>query len=140
MHVRVSASSWGDWDIAVDHPKRKERLAWLAKDFHAAAFRQADRVDEAHLHWQSADGLLHLGLLVVRFPHCRQLRDARAAVLKTGRSNFALPVLTVFRTVARDHDLLFVFSETPLHARVEALWKSLAEVTGGEAPCADPRP
>lgn len=140
MHIRLSAPSFGNWDIAVGNPERKERLAWLARDFHAPAFRQANRVDEAHLRWKSDDGLLHLGLLVLRFPHCRQLRDVRAAIVKTGRSNFALPVLTVFRTVARDHELLFAFSETPLHARVEALWKSLPEVLGGEAPCADPRP
>lgn len=140
MHARLAAPSFGSWDIAVDSPDRKERLAWLARDFRAPAFRRANRVDEAHLRWKAEDGFLHLGLLLVRFPHCRQLRDVRAALVKAGRSNFALPVLTRFRTEARDHELLFVFSETPLHARVEALWKVLPEVLGSEAPCADPRP
>jgi|GEM_PF-3084808 len=136
----LSAPSWNGWEFTVDGPKRKERLAWLAKDFAAPSFRNADRVDEAHLHRQTAQGPLHVGLLVVRFPRCKQLAGARAAIRKTGRANFALPVLTMFRTNARGHELVFVFSETPLHSRVDHLFKHLADVVGSEATCAEPGP
>jgi hypothetical protein len=136
----LSAPSWNGWEFTADGPKRKQRLAWLAKDFAAPSFRHADRVDEAHLHRQTAEGPLHVGLLVVRFPRCKQLADARAAIRKTGRSNFALPVLTMFRTNARGHELVFVFSETPLHSRVDLLFKHLADAVGTEATCAEPGP
>ena len=36
--------------IHVTNPEQNERLAWLAKDFGSRVFRQADRVNEAHLH------------------------------------------------------------------------------------------
>jgi hypothetical protein len=135
IHRRAAATSWSDWNITLDGPQRKARLAWLAKDFRAPAFRQADRVDEAHLFRRSSQDLLDLGLWVLHFPKCKQLKDVRAAMLKTGRSNFVLPVLTVFRTVARGRELIFVFSETPLHPTVDSLWKNLPEVVGGEMPC-----
>jgi hypothetical protein len=118
IHAALLPHTWNDWQVMANNPERKDRLAWLATDFGAKAFRQADRVDEAHLHAQTAAGLLHVGLLVAHFPRCGQLTEASSAVVKAGRSNFALPVLTMFRSKARGHSLLFLLSETHLQPHV----------------------
>lgn len=117
-------------------PAPKQRLAWLAKDFGSRAFIKADRLSEALLQRQMAGQPLHLELWLLHFPTCRALADARAAVKKVARSNFELPVLTVFRTRAREHDLVFLVSETPFHPHVQALFKNLGTVLGNETPCA----
>jgi hypothetical protein len=44
----------------------------------------------------------------------------------------------MFRTNARGHELVFVFSETPLHSRVELLFRNLTDVVDTEVPCAEP--
>jgi hypothetical protein len=137
IHASLSLRSWNDWRILVDNPERKDRLAWLAKDFGAHAFRQANRVDEAHLHAQTSAGLLHVGLLVAQFPTCRQLADAYGAVVKAGRSNFALPVLTMFRSKVRGHRLLFLFSETALQPQVSGLLERYESVLGADSRCTD---
>jgi hypothetical protein len=116
IHAWLSLPSWKDWHILVNNSEREERLAWLAKDFGARAFRQADRVDEAHVHAQTSAGLLHVGLLVANFPTCKQLAAAYGAVVKSGRSNFALPILTTFRAKTRGHSLLFAFFRNNLAA------------------------
>lgn len=51
--------------------------------------------------------------------------------------NFKLPVLTVFRTKARGHDLMFVLSETPLHSQVDVLFKNIDLVLGNDSACSD---
>ncbi len=137
IQASLSLRSWSDWQILVDNPARKNRLAWLAKDFRAQVFRQADRVDEAHVHVQTSSGLLHVGLLVARFPKCKQLAEAHRAVVKAGRSNFALPVLTVFRSKARGHSLLFLFSETTLQPQVGPLLERYDSLLGTDLRCAE---
>jgi hypothetical protein len=137
IHASLSLPSWKDWHILVNNPERKERLAWLAKDFGSRVFRQADRVDEAHVHVQTSAGLLHVGLLVANFPMCRQLAAAYGAVVKSGRSNFALPILTMFRAKTRGHSLLFVFSETTLQPQVGPLLDRYDSLLGIDMRCSD---
>lgn len=137
IHASLSLRSWNDWHILANNPERKERLAWLAKDFGAQVFRQADRVDEAHLHAQTSAGPLHVGLLVADFPKCKHLTAAYRAVIKAGRSNFALPVLTMFRSKARGHNLLFLFSETSLQPQVGPLLERYDSLLGTDMRCSD---
>jgi len=137
IFASLSLHSWNDWQILVDNPERKDRLAWLAKDFGAQAFRLAARVDEAHLHAQTSAGPLHVGLLVAEFPKCKQLTDAQRAVVKAGRSNFALPILTMFRSKARGHSLLFLFSETTLQPQVGPLLERYDSLLGTDLRCTD---
>jgi len=137
IFASLSLHSWNDWQILVDNPERKDRLAWLAKDFGAQAFRLAARVDEAHLHAQTSAGPLHVGLLVAEFPKCKQLTDAQRAVVKAGRSNFALPILTLFRSKARGHSLLFLFSETTLQPQVGPLLERYDSLLGADLRCTD---
>jgi len=137
IHALLALRSWNDWHVLVNNPERKDRLAWLAHDFGAQAFRQADRVDEAHLHAQTSAGLLHVGLLVVEFMKCKQLADAHRAVVKAGRSNFALPVLTMFRSKVRGHSLLFLFSETTLQPQVGLMLERYDSLLGTDLRCAD---
>lgn len=137
IHASLSLPSWKDWHILVNNSERKERLAWLAKEFGSRVFRQADRVDEAHLHTQTSAGLLHVGLLVAHFSTCRQLAAASSAVVKSGRSNFALPILTVFRSTMRGHSLLFVFSETTLQPQVGPLLDRYDSLMGTDMLCRD---
>jgi len=137
IHASLSPTSWKDWRILVNNSDRKERLAWLAKDFGSRVFRQADRVDEAHVHAQTPGGLLHVGLLVADFPTCRQLAAAYGAVVKSGRSSFALPSLTVFRSKMRGHSLLFVFSETTLQPQVGPLLDRYDSLLGTDMRCRD---
>jgi hypothetical protein len=113
---------------------RKERLAWLARDFHAPAFLRAERLDEASIMEQSPDAL-HVGILAVHFGDCRALADAKAKVERSGRQNFALPVLTLFRMRARDHSLVFVFSETPMLESVAAFLRDANVILGADRPC-----
>jgi hypothetical protein len=137
IFASLSLRSWNDWQILVDNAERKERLDWLAKDFGTRVFRLADRVDEAHLHAQTSAGPLHVGFLVARFPKCKQLTDAYSAVVKTGRSNFALPILTIFRSKARGHSLLFLFSETTQQPQVSRLLERYDSLLGAEIHCSD---
>ena len=137
IHASLSLRSWKDWDIWVNNPERKDRLAWLARDFGSRVFHQADRVDEAHLHTQTSAGFLHVGLLVVEFHKCKQLTAAYRAVTKAGRSNFALPVLTVFQSKARGHSLLFLFSETTLQPQIGPLLDRYDSLLGADMRCAD---
>jgi hypothetical protein len=137
IHTALLPHTWNDWQVMADNPERKDRLAWLAKDFGAKAFRQADHVDEAHLHAQTAAGLLHVGLLVAHFPRCKQLTEASRAVVKAGRSNFALPVLTMFHSKARGHSLLFLLSETPLHPQVVPLLDRYDSLLGSDLRCTE---
>jgi hypothetical protein len=134
---RLAGVAWTDWQVTADNPGRKQRLAWLAKDFAAPAFKRADRLDEAVLLPKTGSGPPHVGLMVVHFAKCRQLAGARKRVLKTGRHNFALPVLTVFRMRAQGHRLIFVLSETPLRPEVDGLFKDLDQILGPESACSD---
>lgn len=131
----LSLVSPDSWQLMVDSAKRKERLAWLARDFGTAAFSRAERVDEAVLQTRTPEGALHLGLLVIHFRECKHLAAARAGVTKAGRLNLRLPVLTLFRTKAKGHDMIMVLSETPLHPQVDGLFKSLDGVLGIDLPC-----
>ena len=79
IQASLSLPSRKDWHILVNNPERKDRLAWLAKDFGVQVFRLAERVDEAHLQAQTSAGLLHIGLLVIDFPKCKQLTAANRA-------------------------------------------------------------
>jgi len=137
IFASLSLHSWNDWQILVDNPERKDRLAWLAKDFGAQAFRLAARVDEAHLHAHTSAGPLHVGLLVAEFPKCKQLTAAYRAVVKAGRSNFALPILTMFRSKVRGHSLLFLFSETTLQPQVGPLLERYDSLLGADLRCTD---
>jgi hypothetical protein len=125
-----------DWQIIASAENRTERLAWLAQDFHAPVFLRAEQVDEGRLQSQTPSPL-HVGVFLIRFGNCRGLAEARAKVEKSGRQNFALPVLTLFRTRLLDHNLVFVFSETPLHKSVETLFQNLDSILGPSVPCAD---
>jgi hypothetical protein len=100
-------------------------------------FRQANRVDEAHLHTQTSAGLVHVGLLVTRFPTCKKLTHAYRAVVKAGRSNFALPVLTMFRSKVLGHSLLFLFSETTLQPQVVHLLDQYHSLLGTALRCSE---
>jgi hypothetical protein len=137
IHASLSLRTWDNWQIFMDNADRKDRLAWLAKDFGAQVFRRADRVDEADLHVQTSAGLLHVGLLMVRFSKCKQVTDAYRAVIKVGRSNFALPVLTMFRSKARGHSLLFLFSESILQPQVAPLLERYDSLLGSDLRCSD---
>ncbi len=137
IHESLSSVPFGSWHVMVDGAGRKERLAWLGRDFRTSAFSRADRVDEGLLQTQTPEGALHLGLLVIHFRECQDLVEARAAIAKAGRMNFRLPVLTVFRTKARSHDMIVVFSETPLHRQVNALLKNLDLVLRSDSACSD---
>ena len=137
IHASLSLRSWNDWHILVNNPERKDRLAWLAKDFGSRVFHQADRVDEAHLHTQISAGLLHVGLLVADFPKCKHLAAAQRAIVKSGRSNFALPILTMFQSKARGHSLLFLFSETTLQPQVSPLLERYDSLFGSDVRCSD---
>jgi len=132
-----AAHAWEGWQIIPDGPQREERLAWLAKDFSASAFRRAQRLDEAVLLGHMQASPVHLGLIVVGFANCTQLADARAHISKAGRMNFALPVLTEFRTRARGHNLTFVLSETAHLTEVEKLFRDLDTFVGGDSTCSD---
>jgi len=137
IHAYLSLRSWKDWDILVNNPERKDRLAWLARDFGSRIFHQAERVDEAHLHTQTSAGPLHVGLLVAEFHKCKQLTAAYRAVIKAGRSNFALPVLTMFQSKARGHSLLFLFSETTLQPQIGPLLDRYDSLLGADMRCSD---
>jgi len=139
IHASLSLPLWKDWEILVNNPGRKDRLAWLAKDFGSRVFYQADRVDEAHLHTQTPAGLLHVGILVAEFSNCKQLTVAYRAVIKADRSNFTLPVLTMFQSKARGHSLLFLFSETTLQPQVGPLLERYGSLLGTDMPCSDGR-
>ena len=123
-----------DWQTIATADDRKERLAWLARDFHAPVFLRSDRLDEARVLEQAPDPL-HVGVLAVRFGDCRALAEAKAKVERSGRQNFALPVLTLFRMRARDHSLVFVFSETPMHKSVAALLRDTNSILGPDRKC-----
>lgn len=125
------------WRLTTDKASTTSQLAWLAKDLGTSAFANASELDEAFLIVKTKDGPLHVGLLQVHFPNCKLLRTARAGVEKAKRLNFLLPVLTIFRTHERDHSLLFVLSETPLHKRVEHMLSDLNVVVGLPTPCVD---
>ena len=132
-----------DWQFVGDNSSRKERTAWLAKDFRAPVFLRATRVDEGVLQAETDKVPLHLGLSLFHFPRCNDLRAARAAVSKAKRQNFLLPVLTLFRSRTRGNDLLFLLSETPLHPRVATLLEKADVLWGPDSACADelsPRP
>ena len=137
VFASLSLASWSDWRIILDNPDRRDRLAWLAKDFGSRAFRQAIRVDEAHLHARTSAGPLHVGLLVVEFSKCKHLAAAHRAVVKSGRSNFVLPVLTMFRSKARAHSLLFLFSETTLQPQIGPLLEQYDSLLGTDTRCSD---
>jgi len=124
----------GDWQIVATADNLKERLAWLARDFHAPMFLRAERLDEARI-LEQAPAPLHVGVLAVRFGDCRALAEAKTKVERSGRQNFALPVLTLFRMRARDHSLVFVFSETPMHESVAELLRDTNAVLGADRPC-----
>lgn len=94
-------------------------------------------MDEAQVHSQTSAGFLHVGLLVADFPRCRQLAAAYGAVVKSGRSNFALPILTVFRAKTRGHSLLLVFSETTLHPEAGFLLDRYDSLLGTDMRCSD---
>ena len=137
IHESLSSVSLASWQVIVDDPGRKDRLAWLARDFGAPAFARAEHVDEGLLQTRTSEGALHLGLLVIHFRECKSLAVARAAVAKAGRLNFKLPVLTLFRTQSHGHDLIFVLSETPLHRQVDALFKNIESVLKKDTACSD---
>ena len=84
---------------------------------------------------EQAPNPLHVGVLAVRFGDCRALAEAKAKVERSGRQNFALPVLTLFRMRARDHSLVFVFSETPMHESVAALLRDMNALLGADRQC-----
>jgi len=124
----------GAWQVVAPADNRKERIAWLAHDLHAPAFLRAKRLDEARILEQAPEPL-HVGVLAVRFGDCRALAEARAKVERSGRQSFALPVLTSFRMRARDHTLVFVYSETPMHESVAALLRDTNAVLGADGQC-----
>jgi hypothetical protein len=99
--------------------------------------RTSARRFSAHLHAQTSAGPLHVGLLVADFPKCKHLTAAYRAVIKVGRSNFALPVLTMFRSKARGHNLLFLFSETSLQPQVGPLLERYDSLLGTDMRCSD---
>jgi hypothetical protein len=137
IHESLSSVPLGSWHVMVDGAGRKERLGWLGRDFRTSAFTRAERVDEGLLQTQTPEGPLHLGLLVIHFRKCKDLVEARIAVAKAGRMNFRLPVLTLFRTKARGHDMIIVLSETPIHRQVDALLKNIDGVLRNDLACSD---
>lgn len=137
LSARLPSVAQRDWQITVDNPQRKQRLAWLAKDFAASSFKRADQVDEALLQSSGPSAPPHVGLIVVHFAKCRDLRDARKRVDRTGRHNFLLPVLTLFGVRSQGHNLTFVVSETPLRPEIDSLFKNVDEVLGKDSECAD---
>jgi hypothetical protein len=120
-HRILAPAGWDDWVLSIDSKDCRARLSWLAKDFRAPAFRRADRVDEARINRSTGEASLHLGILAVHFRSGKELDKAIKAVRKCARSNFALPVLTAFQLNTRAREMVFVFSETPTHPRIEEL-------------------
>ena len=137
IHESLSSVALASWQVVVDGAGRKDRLGWLARDFGTSAFSRADRIDEGLLQTRTPEGALHLGLLVIHFRECKNLAKARAAVAKSGRTNFKLPVLTIFRTKARGHEMIFVLSETPVHSQIDALLKNIDLVLKNDSPCSE---
>jgi hypothetical protein len=137
LHHALGPTPADAWQILPDGPQRKERLAWLARDFRSPAFLRADRLDEALLQADTPSGPLHLGVLAVHFAKCKPLVESTMRVRRAGRQNFVLPVLTVFRTRAQGHSLLFVLSESPLDARVAAVFGDLDPIVGPDSACKD---
>ena len=130
----LASAPWSDWQITLDGPHRKSRATWLARDFNAPIFLRADRIEEA---WLQRSEPLHLGFFVVHFKNCKSLTQALAGIAKTKRQNFMIPILTIFRTQVKNHNLVFIFSETPLHTQVTALFQSLDTILGPDTPCTD---
>jgi hypothetical protein len=137
LHEALGPTPADGWQVLPDGPQRKERLAWLARDFRATAFLRADRLDEARLQADSPSGPLHVGLLAVHFAKCKPLVEATTRVRRAGRQNFVLPVLTVFRIRAQGHSLLFVLSESPLDERVATMFKNMDTIVGPDSACTD---
>jgi hypothetical protein len=130
-HIRAE-----QWQIAEDGPsRRKDRLDWLQKDIGSREFLRANRLDEALLQMQTAQGALHLGVWVLGFPTCKNTADTISAVKKAGRLNFKLKALTVFRARAWGSAVVFAVSETPLHPDVGVLFEKMDVVLGNRAAC-----
>lgn len=133
INTLIPAAVRSDWTVISTAENRKERLSWLARDFGAPVFRRAEQMGEARL--LRPDLPLHIGVLAIRFGHCRALAEATAKVERSGRQNFALPVLTFFRLHPQGRDLVFVFSETPTHPSAAALLGDPHAVLGPALPC-----
>jgi hypothetical protein len=69
-----------------------------------------------------------LGVYVVVFNECSALKQARESIVRAGRLNFRLPVLTRFRWAQQGRSLALVFSETPLQAAVAATFDAWASI------------
>jgi hypothetical protein len=131
IHGYLGLATWSDWRVRSRIPDRRERLAWLAKEFHAPIFRWADSAGEAILETRTPEGDLQVGLLFVHFPTDAARGKAALAVAKVGRNHFLLPILSAFRVRVPGQGLLFVISETSLHPRFQKLIEDL-EATLGE--------
>jgi hypothetical protein len=99
----------------------KERIEFLDRDFGTTAFARARRVWTATVLTADAAGDLHLGLVDLEFSTCAQVRDAQAAIGRSDRTNFRLPVLTAFAVVPNGRHIALVFSETSPRNDVSAL-------------------
>ena len=117
--------------IASDRKTFQERLRFLDRDFKSTAFRIARTGAEASL----LSDELHLGIFEAEFATCRQLRAAMAALTKSSRFNFRIPVLTTFRYVARRHSLLIIYSETNQRDDVQQLMAALETFRPAERAC-----
>ncbi len=123
--------------LAERAPDAEERMRWLDRDFGTTAFSLSKRVGSGLLQAERDGRALHVGLLVIEFPTCAALARAREAIARSGRSNFRLPVLTVFRSLSRDQALLLLMSETPLRSDVKRLFERLESFAPERATCRD---
>lgn len=134
INASLPPLSGAAWVITGTATNRRERLHWLARDFGAPVFLRADQLDEGQLSKQGALPL-HLGVIAIRFRTCHDLAAAKAKVDRSGRQNFALPVLTLFRTRSHDHALVFIFSETPAHESAAGVLRNA--LRGSDRACHD---
>lgn len=117
----------------------RARRSFLNAQFATKAFSKATSIDEDF--WERTDRRsILVGLIEVHFASCRDLTRARAAVTKADTVAFRLEVLTEFRTIAREHTLIFALSETPQDQQVSRLFQGLTRFRPEKAECMDERP
>jgi hypothetical protein len=76
---------------------------------------------------------MHLGLIEIGFNKCDDLYKASEAMASTGRNNFK--VLTSFISIASGHNLVVLYSETPLDDNAKKIFKYVTELEKNRILC-----
>jgi hypothetical protein len=93
----------------------RERLAFLNSDFETAAFSKACAVKCTDFLTQSGR---HLGIINIGICNDDKMRCLRA-IRQSQRSNFKIKVLTVFKVIEHQNELVIIYSETPKDGLVQ---------------------